>query len=100
MSKNTIEKPKTELVVSPERIESVVTDLLGYEIDDDGYILNKAGERIESTEREPIPIDEIGYLGSGPNGEIEPVPDNFASTVSYLSDRSIETKTKEEQTNE
>jgi len=94
------EHSKIELVVSPDKIKPVVTDLLGYEIDDDGYILDDNGRRVKSTNGEPIPIEEIGYLGSGDDGELEPVPDNFSSIVEYLSDRSLAADTDGGQSDE
>lgn len=62
--------------------------LLGAEVTEDEQIVDsETGEVITSNNGEELTIDEIGYLGSGEDGSIEPVRNDFPSIVNYLSDR-------------
>ncbi len=76
----------TELVVDPDKLDSLLP-LLGAEVNSDGYIVDtETGAVIESPDGEKLTVDEIGYLG---HGSVEPVPDDISSVVSYLSEEDI-----------
>lgn len=77
----------TELVVEPEKVESVLP-LLGNRLDEEGYIVDiESGERVKSTDDEYLTLDEIGYIG---HGSVEPVRNDISSIVEYLSVENFE----------
>lgn len=81
---NTDEK---ELVVTREKLPSFLP-LLGAEVDNDGYIRDTDTQaRVETPSGDTIPIDEIGYLGVGDDGELLTIEDSFPAIVSHLSQR-------------
>lgn len=76
----------SELIVSHDSVESFLP-MLGCEVDDDGYIRDiESGEICLSPDGEKIPVDEVGYLGNGSDGGVEPIKDDFPTIVEYLSD--------------
>lgn len=84
-----------ELTISRNRIESFLP-MLGAEVTAEGYIRDvDSGELLTTEDGKELTIDEIGYLGSGDDGEIELVEDNFSSIVSYLSDHEEDWDTPE-----
>lgn len=79
----------TELSVSRNRIESVLP-LLGAELTDDEYIRDiESGEILTTEDGKELPIDDIGYIASGDNGELVPVEDDTSSIIAALTDRNI-----------
>lgn len=81
-------KNQTELVVSEDRIESMLP-LLGAELTDEGFIRDIESGTIATTpDGEQITVDEVGYLGvaDAEDETIELVRDDVSSIISYLSE--------------
>lgn len=77
----------SELSVSRNKLESFLP-LLEFEVTEDEHIVNpETGEVVTSIKDEKLKIGEIGYIGCGENGSIEPVRDDFSAISEYLSDR-------------
>ena len=76
---------RTELVVDPARIESVLP-MLGYEVSPERTIVSvDTGEVATSPAGEELTIDEVGYLGAE-NGRVVPIKDDLSQIVAYLAD--------------
>lgn len=78
-----------ELIVSRDKLASFLP-LLGAEVDNENYIRDiETQTRWETPDGKTLPIDEVGYLGVGDDGDKLIIEDSFPAIVSYLSERDI-----------
>lgn len=70
----------TEIIIEKERLDYML-DAFDMEIDDEGYVVDRDGNRVRSTDGDPIQKDKIGMAG---HGSVEFVKDDISSLTNYL----------------
>lgn len=73
----------TDIVFERSRIDYLL-DLFDKEVDDQGYIVDaKTGEKVHSSDGNPLKADDLGVVGHGSEIFVE---DDFTSIVDYVTD--------------
>jgi hypothetical protein len=60
-----------------------VLGLFDMETDEEGYVVDADGNRVESTDGNPVKPEDIGHIG---HGSAEFVEDDISSLTEYLRD--------------
>lgn len=72
-----------DIVFERSRMDYLL-DLFGTEVDEEGYVVDAStGERVLSTDGDPLKADDLGVVGHGSEVLAE---DDFTAIVDYVTD--------------